>query len=467
MYKSSEDYGGGEMEKDGKKQIRGIKIQSMNYAMIAAAAVLYVILIYATIQASVRYRRMMDATEDYILCEKDAALVREGSDYLTEQVRLYTMTMEPEYMEAYFEEKNVTRRREQALAELGGYRTSQEAYEYIHKALDNSNRLMEREIYAMRLIAQAKNYDLDSLPEEVQNVVLLEEDERLSSEEMIASARNLVFDYGYQSAKELIATNTEIFLDAIMKWTRDRQMESASSLEAIMGRQRICISILFVLNTITFILVIVLIVKPLQIYINCIKAEKQLEITGSYEFKYLALTYNDIYEVNAANEILLRHKAEHDPLTGVINRGAFEHMKQLLKTTADPLALLIIDVDKFKLINDGYGHEVGDKVLKKTAKMIQEGFRARDHVARIGGDEFAVIMTNCTEELRPVIQEKIDAMNQKLQNPDDGLPKVSLSIGIAFSDSGFPDDLYKKADSALYIVKENGRCGCHFYDEND
>ena len=88
-------------------------------------------------------------------------------------------------------------------------------------------------------------------------------------------------------------------------------------------------------------------------------------------------------------------------------------------------------------------------------------------MARIGGDEFAVIMTNCAEELRPVIQEKIDAMNQKLQNPDDGLPKVSLSIGIAFSDSGFPDDLYKKADSALYIVKENGRCGCHFYDEND
>ena len=105
MYKSSEDYGGGEMGKEGKKQIRGIKIQSMNYAMIAAAAVLYVILIYATIQASVKYRRMMDATEDYILCEKDAALVREGSDYLTEQVRLYTMTMEPEYMEAYFEEK--------------------------------------------------------------------------------------------------------------------------------------------------------------------------------------------------------------------------------------------------------------------------------------------------------------------------------------------------------------------------
>ena len=54
----------------------------------------------------------------------------------------------------------------------------------------------------------------------------------------------------------------------------------------------------------------------LQVYVSCIKEEKLMEITGAYEFKYLALTYNDIYEVNAANEVLLRHQAEHDPLTG-------------------------------------------------------------------------------------------------------------------------------------------------------
>lgn len=455
------------MEKEGTKNIKGIKIRTMNYAMIVAAAILYIILLYATIQVSIRYRKLIDATEDYILCEKDAALVREGSDYLTEQVRMYIITMEPEYMEAYFEEKNVTRRREQALEELGGYKTTQEAYDYLQEALNNSNRLMEREIYAMRLIAEAQHADLASFPEEIQSVNVLERHKSLNQDELAEAAKDMVFDYGYENAKELIMANTEYFLTAIMKWTRDKQMESAADLEAIMGRQRICISILFILNTITFVLVIVLIVKPLQIYINCIKEEKRLEITGSYEFKYLALTYNDIYEVNAANEILLRHKAEHDPLTGVINRGAFEQMRQLLKTKTDPIALLIIDVDKFKLVNDGYGHEVGDKILKKAAKLIQDGFRARDHVARIGGDEFAVIMTSCTEELKPVIQGKIDAMNQALLNPTDGLPKVSLSIGIAFSESGFPDDLYRKADKALYIVKENGRCGCHFYDEND
>ncbi len=453
------------MEKEKGGKIKGIKIRTINYAMIIAAAVLYVVLVYATVQASIKYKRLIEATEDYILCEKDAALVREGSDYLTEQVRLYVVTLEPEYMEAYFTEKNVTRRREQALEELEEYETSQETYDYLQRALDNSNKLTEREIYAMRLITLAQGYDEASLPEEMKGVVLQEADKNLSSQEMVDRARSMVFDYGYRNAKELIMSNTDYFLDSIIKWTRNKQSESAMVLQNIMNRQRECVVVLFVLNAANFILVIMLIIKPLQVYIDCIKEEKRLEITGAYEFKYLALTYNDIYEVNAANEVLLRHKAEHDPLTGVINRGAFEQMREVLKASTDPLAFLIIDVDKFKLINDCYGHEIGDQILKKVAKHLSDTFRAQDYVARIGGDEFAVIMTNSTRELQPVIQNKVESMNQFLKKPDDGLPPISLSIGIAFSDKGFPEELYSQADRALYQVKENGRCGCHFYDE--
>ena len=234
-----------------------------------------------------------------------------------------------------------------------------------------------------------------------------------------------------------------------------------------MTQQKIFISILFVQNIITFILIICLIVKPLQVYVKCIREEKRLEITGSYEFQYLALTYNDIYEINAANEAMLRHQAEHDPLTGIMNRGAFEHLRQQLKASAKPLALLLVDVDKFKLINDGYGHETGDLVLKKVANLLVENFRVSDYPARIGGDEFAVIMTDVTADMQSVIEGKIYGMNHVLQNPTDGLPKVSLSVGAAFSDNGFTDELYALTDSALYQVKEHGRCGCRFYKEKE
>ena len=125
----------------------------------------------------------------------------------------------------------------------------------------------------------------------------------------------------------------------------------------------------------------------------------------------------------------------------------------------------ILDVDKFKQVNDRYGHEMGDTILKKVANLLEENFRATDHPARIGGDEFAVILTDATEEMKPVIEEKIMSINNTLMNPEKDMPKVSLSVGIAFSANGFEDDLYRKADSALYVTKENGRCGYTFYEE--
>ena len=130
------------------------------------------------------------------------------------------------------------------------------------------------------------------------------------------------------------------------------------------------------------------------------------------------------------------------------------------------MAFLIIDVDKFKEVKDGYGHEMGDKVLKRVASLIQESFRTRDFVARIGGDEFCVIMTDITEHLGLVIKNKIYMLNRMLQNPDDDFPAVSLSVGVAFTKEGFTEELYRNADRALYYVKGNGRCGISFYGED-
>ena len=232
-----------------------------------------------------------------------------------------------------------------------------------------------------------------------------------------------------------------------------------------MAQQRMLISVLFIENIMIFFLIILLVIKPLRIYIENIEDKEKLKISGSYEFKYLALTYNNIYELNAVNEAKLHYRAEHDALTGIMNRGAFDTCRQILRTKQEPLALIIIDVDKFKQVNDGYGHEMGDKVLKQVAKLLVESFRSTDYPARIGGDEFAVVVTDAREDMRFVIDKKIREINETLLNPKGNLPKVSISVGVAFSSCGFEDDLYKKADEALYEVKKNGRCGCVFYEE--
>lgn len=453
------------MEEKSSKGVKGIKIKNINIAMMVVSCILYLFLIEATIQSSQRYNAMMDATENYIACSRNAGLIEEGSDYLTEQVRLYTVTKNPEYVENYFNEVYQTRRRDIALEQMREFNVSDEISGYLQTALDYSNRLMTDEIYAMRLIAQTEETDGNELPDDVWNMELTEDDYNLEPEEMTAKAQEMVFGSVYQESKEMIMENISYFADSIVDDTMQQQQQSASKLKSTMTRQRILVSVLFIENIFVFILIILLVIKPLKIYIENIEDKEKLNVAGSYEFKYLALTYNNIYELNTANEAKLHYRAEHDALTGIINRGAFDRLKQVLKTKQVPIALMILDVDKFKQVNDQYGHEMGDKVLKKVAKLLEENFRATDHPARIGGDEFAVILTDATEEMKPVIEEKINNMNHILLNPENDLPKVSLSVGIAFSANGFEDELYKKADSALYVTKENGRCGYSFYEE--
>lgn len=447
-----------------KNLLKGVRIRTVDRAMLLASCILYIALIIATIHASLQYEDLIASTRDCIDYQASAMQVSDGSDYLMEQVQLYAMTTEPRYVEDYFTEVKVTRRRERAIEQLDGM-IDEDAFSYLQKAMDLSNQLMEREIYSMKLITTACGYPLSDFPEEVQAVQLKEADQALEKEEMIRYGREMVLGPAYMEAKEAILDNITLFIGRTVEITDQRQQESALDLKHIMARQQLFISILFVLNIIIFALILHLIVRPLQVYIQCIKDEKKLEVLGSYELRHLALTYNDIYDLNAANRSLLRHQAEHDPLTGIMNRGAFDQMKRLLKADRKPLALLIIDVDRFKQVNDGYGHETGDQILKKVAALLEEHFRAEDLPARIGGDEFAVIATDITPQMRSVLRDKIQLVNDTLLHPTDGLPSVSLSVGIAFSESGFSDDLYKKADLALYQVKENGRCGYHFYGE--
>ena len=451
------------MGTDRKIQIRGIKIRTLNVVMISISCILYVLLLWATVHALQKYDIMVSATEHANACQKNAALVSEGSDYLTEQVRLFTVTMDKQYLMNYFKEIYSTKRRDTVLDQLGDYDISSKTSDYLRTALNESNELMQTEMYSMKLIAAANHYSMTNYSD-VEQIDLTTEDAALSPKQMIEKAHDLVFGSDYQNAKKSISRNITNFLDAILIDSRQKQQASTLNLKRTMRNQQILISILFIENILIFILIIRLIIKPLQIYINNIKHEKRLEITGSYEFKYLALTYNNIFELNAANELILRHQAEHDPLTGIMNRGAFEQLKTAFKTYTDPFAFLIIDVDKFKLVNDGYGHETGDDVLKKVAKLLEKSFRSTDYPARIGGDEFAVIVTNITPDMKTVILNKINAINETLMNPDDDLPQVSLSVCAALSECGFTDDLYKKADTALYEVKEHGRCGCRFFE---
>ena len=108
---------------------------------------------------------------------------------------------------------------------------------------------------------------------------------------------------------------------------------------------------------------------------------------------------------------------------------------------------------------------MGDAVLKKISSQLSQTFRATDYPCRIGGDEFAVVMTEMNESLKHVVSSKIATVVEGLADTSDGLPPMTLSIGVAFNDGTLSgDQIFKNADSALYLAKEAGRNGYRFYE---
>lgn len=448
-----------------RPSVKGISIRTVNLVMLALSMALFCIVLYTTVQIAGEYRKNVSSTEKYINLQQSAHLVHAGSDYLTEEVRLYAATHRLEHVANYFDELYSYRNREKALDFIKGENLNPEHQKWLEKALELSNRLTRREIYSIRLTAEATHQNLSMFPKGVQDTRLTEADSRLDDKGKIELARSLVFNPEYSEAKQEIYSSIGKFLDQTLERTHREQKIQSQKLGEVLAEQRVVLIGLCLLNVLTFLMIIVLIVKPLQVYLKCIKNDKMIELVGAYEFRHLALTYNDIFAMKEHHGRLLRHQAEHDQLTGLFNRSAFEKFRTLLQMESAPVGLILIDVDHFKEINDTFGHKIGDWSLRRVADLIKQSFRADDFCIRLGGDEFAVIVKGNPEILRETIPEKIKNMNNALSTPSGDLPPTSLSVGIAFSNSGFSDSLYEKADSALYRVKERGRRGYAIYDE--
>jgi diguanylate cyclase (GGDEF)-like protein len=414
-----------------------------------------------------RHRRLADITSDYIQTQNHVMNMSLGSNYLTEQARLYAITKESAHMEAYFTEVDETKRRENALQAIEEHLQGRDeaAFQMAVDALKLSNELMDLEIHAMTLAALSVKEDISQYDRRVQEYPLTQEELEYTQEQMADAARTLVFGQEYRDRKRQIEEKLAGVTEGITSICDQEKAESEKAMKNALLHQSFYTILVVALVIASYIMIAVLILRPIRLYVNGIKNNHFLDITGAYEFKYFAATYNNVYEMSLAQQNVLRQKAERDALTGLLNRQAFEQLKDQLSQAAKPLALLLIDVDVFKSINDTYGHEVGDQALINTANLLSRSFRTADYVMRIGGDEFAVIMEEMHEDRKGIIRDKISAINQSLQNPQTDLPKYSVSVGVAFSEEGYHDELFRQADQALYHTKENGRCGCTFYEK--
>lgn len=444
------------------KSIRGLRVRSINVVMMILAIALCGVVLFSSFKIKNDYEVLIDSMNDYSECNKAINEFKDSTDYLTNQTRLFSINLDPIFLENYFYEVNFLKRREVALEIIQMSHKGDTIEANLQMALKESLFLQRREMYSMRLLCDAVPFEIE-IPNLILQVELTGADKELSKNQKLEKGKNMLFDDAYIASKEHISTYTSKAHEALINTYLDVEMDSDDIINKAFSFQFISLLMLIIVSVLLFILLIIFVLHPLELHIDSILKNTKMKERGSYEMRYIAKAYNNLCEKNALRNSLLQHKAEHDPLTGLINRNAFDQIKNALAESMEPIAYLIIDIDLFKSINDNYGHPIGDEVLKKISSLLMETFRATDYVARIGGDEFAVIMTKFGTSAVDIIQKKIDGLNYTLQSVDDGLPSVSLSVGVAFSDEGYKQELIAQADKALYRVKKGGRCNCSFY----
>ncbi len=205
------------------------------------------------------------------------------------------------------------------------------------------------------------------------------------------------------------------------------------------------------------------------------QANEKLEQRVAERTRELALVVNDLHqEINERRlaEERVKHMAHHDALTGLANRALLEErLVQALDhaiRSAVKLAVLFIDLDRFKHINDALGHHQGDQLLIQVARRLQTAIRSTDTVARLGGDEFVIVLPDIhhSDEVSHIVQKIQLALQQEVQLALQDV-FVTPSIGIALfpEDGSDSNELMKNADLAMYHAKAQGRNSAQFFNQ--
>ena len=191
------------------------------------------------------------------------------------------------------------------------------------------------------------------------------------------------------------------------------------------------------------------------------------EIIGS------VLVFHDVTKMRAL-ATQLAYQATHDSLTGLINRIEFDHRVEQAIHNANQSekvhALLYIDLDQFKIVNDTCGHHAGDELLRQVTRLLRGGLREADTLARLGGDEFGVLLTGCPLNIAGDIAEKLRKLVEDFRFGWEGKPfRIGASIGVVPITNSVTSltELLSAADSACYVAKEDGRNRVHIYKPDD
>lgn len=272
----------------------GISLRALHIAMVACAVIICVLLVYSTYQSGSVFTKLSKATGNYITRQKAAHDLMEASDYLTENVQHFTLEGDTKYLDNYFEEAFVNRRREASITSMSENEAEQTLVNNLQEAMDESMALMYREYYAMKLVLDAKEIRYDQ--EKLRGIELKEEDAMLSPEAKMELAQSMVMGKEYYTHKEAIRTKLKAGLDLLDKQMAAARQETSDNLNRELSIVRIAIIAMTVM---------ILVLIGLTAYLGTIplvRAEEKalknepVEVRGAREFRHLAGEYNKMHK---------------------------------------------------------------------------------------------------------------------------------------------------------------------------
>ena len=438
----------------------GISLRAIHVYMVLVVVIMSGIVLYTSFSLAASFMHLANAADQHYELERAAHELMDASDYLTESVQRFTVNGDMEFLDNYFTEAFETNRREQAISKMSVDEKTGSALEQLQQAMDSSVKLMDQEYYAMRLVIEAKGYT--DYPQVLNSVQLSANDAALSPQDKMRKATELVLNSDYYEQKDNIRRDMQESIeevDKIMQATKTKEFDS-------LKHQVRLVYIVVVLQVLSILIMLRLTsrlgIKPILKAVDRIKEDDPIPENGASEFVYLAQAYNKMYNKYKNSLEHLNFKASHDELTKAYNRAGYDLMMSSIDLNTTHI--ILVDVDDFKSINDTYGHEVGDRALIKLTNVMKGVFRDDDCICRIGGDEFVVFMVHSSGMHRRLIESKIEQISEELSNTDDGLPPITISVGIVNGkDVTDTSNIFEKMDSAMYESKKSGKNTYTFY----
>lgn len=442
---------------DSVRKKKGIRLNQLNILLIILGLVIAALMVYSTYQTTGSVSEMVSVTDTYLNNQQAGGMLRDVAAGMSEQALAFVNSGEPGPANSYNGQRSAL------LAQMNLYVTgsaggagADEAYQQAVDAFKAQSAAEER---AMRLVADTLPAPLFSaLPAFLQETELSEEDKALSPDEKKQTALSLLTSAEYLSYAGTIRSAVDSGHRLSSEGGKEQAAETSARVNTIVGGQKLLVFLFILLAAVALVVNELLLLSHIRKSVDNLDRREPIPERGCYEMRHLAEVYNEVLKDNQEKTEKLSYSASHDSLTGLFNRADFDRLFSIVET--DQIGLVVADVDHFKQYNDEFGHDIGDRVLRLASAALKHHFRAEDHVCRIGGDEFCVIMPGLCHADGEKVVERVVAINRELADAGSDLPPITLSAGVAFWNRPNPKGtIFKDADSALMDLKKT-RDGC-------